>query len=153
MNALFKKLNYKEQKSLVILHAPKSFDENLESFQPEVSIYRSLKDVKEIEFLMAFSTKQTEVDKLVTEIAPLLKGDAVFWMCYPKGTSKEYKCDFNRDTGWTIMGKYDMEPVRSVSVDDDWTALRFRKADYIKTMKRKSLKALSDKGKIKSAQI
>lgn len=73
-------------------------------------------------------------------------------MCYPKGTSKRYKCDFNRDTGWAIMGKFDMEPVRMVAIDEDWSALRFKKVDYIKTMKRNTEGALSEKGKIKAGQ-
>ncbi len=72
-------------------------------------------------------------------------------MCYPKGSSKKYSCDFNRDTGWDIMGQYDLESVRAVAIDEDWSALRFRKVDFIKTMKRK-FEALSEKGKEKAGR-
>ena len=37
-------------------------------------------------------------------ILPKAQGDAVVWFAYPKGTSKRYKCEFNRDTGWAPMG-------------------------------------------------
>lgn len=41
-------------------------------------------------------------------------------------TSKNYKCDFNRDSEWISLGKYNLEPVRQVAIDDDFSALRFR---------------------------
>ena len=152
MNAVFKKLNLKDQKSVVILNAPDSFEETIADISSERDVRRLIDDLQEIEFIMAFVIRQTEIDALVPQIAPILKGDAVIWMCYPKGTSKKYKCDFNRDTGWKIMGEFDMEPVRMVAIDEDWSALRFKKVDFIKTMKRNSLHALSEKGKLKSGQ-
>jgi hypothetical protein len=152
MDATFKKLNLKDQKEVVILNSPESFEANIGSIRQETQVVRSLEGVTEVVFLMAFVTKQQEVDALIPLIAPMLKGDAVLWMCYPKGTSKKYKCDFNRDTGWQIMGSYDLESVRMVAIDADWSALRFKKADFIKTMKRTSLEALSEKGKIKAGQ-
>jgi hypothetical protein len=152
MDATFKKLNLKDQKEVVILNSPESFEANIGSIRQEIQVVRSLEGVTELVFLMAFVTKQQEVDALIPLIAPMLKGDAVLWMCYPKGTSKKYKCDFNRDTGWQIMRSYDLESVRMVAIDADWSALRFKKADFIKTMKRTSLEALSEKGKIKAGQ-
>jgi hypothetical protein len=38
-----------------------------------------------------------------------------------------------------------------VAVDEDWSALRFRKVEYIKMMTRK-FEALSEKGKEKAGQ-
>ncbi|MCF0056924.1 hypothetical protein [Dyadobacter sp. CY356] len=153
MDAVFKKLNLKNQRTVVVLNAPDSFEINLESIRDETVVVHSLHEATEIDFILVFVTKQTEIDQLIPKLAPKLKGDAVVWMCYPKGTSKKYKCDFNRDTGWKIMGNYDLEPVRMVAIDEDWSALRFKKVDFIKTMKRSSEHALSEKGKVKSGQI
>jgi hypothetical protein len=44
------------------------------------------------------------------------------------------------------MGQYGMEGVRMVAIDEDWSALRFRKVDFIKNFTRK-FAALSEKGK------
>ncbi len=153
MDAVFKKLNLKNQKTVVVLNTPDTFGVNLDSIRDEAVIVHALEEVSEIDFILIFVTKQTEINDLIPKIAPLLQGDAVIWMCYPKGTSKKYKCDFNRDTGWQIMGNYDLEPVRMVAIDEDWSALRFKKVDFIKTMKRSSLHALSEKGKLKSGQV
>ncbi|HMV90161.1 MAG TPA: hypothetical protein PKA40_11005, partial [Cyclobacteriaceae bacterium] len=47
--------------------------------------------------------------------------------------------------GWAELGKAGYEPVRMVAIDEDWSALRFRKAENIKVMKRSS--AISETGK------
>lgn len=151
MDDVFKKLNYKGQTSVYAINAPESFTVNLDSIAQEAAIVTDLNNAKDIEFVIAFVTQQAQIDNLVPQIAPLLKGDAVLWMCYPKGTSKKYKCDFNRDNGWDIMGQYDMEAVRAVAIDEDWSALRFRKVAYIKTLTRK-FDALSEAGKRKAGQ-
>ena len=152
MDAIFKKLNLRDQKEVVVLYSPESFENNIDSIIDETVVIRSLEKVTEITFIMVFVTQKAEIDAVIPKIAPILKGDAVLWMCYPKGTSKKYKCDFNRDTGWAVMGTYDLEPVRMIAIDEDWSALRFKKVDFIKTMKRSSMGALSEKGKQKAGQ-
>jgi hypothetical protein len=73
-------------------------------------------------------------------------------MCYPKGTSKKFKCNFNRDSGWQVMGQHGLEGVRQVAIDEDWSALRFRKVEFIRVMTRKG-GALSEAGKAKAGLI
>lgn len=101
------------------------------------SIISNEDDIPEIEFVLIFVTKKLEIDGIIPRIYPKFKGDAVVWFCYPKGTSRKYTCNFNRDNGWSSLKKYTLEPVRQVSIDDDWSALRFRKREFIKTMIRK----------------
>ena len=87
----------------------------------------------ETEFLLAFVTRQSEVDALAAKVVKRAKGDAVVWFAYPKGTSKKYKCDFNRDTGWDALKAEGFDTVRAVAIDEDWTGLRFRRVEFIKT--------------------
>lgn len=152
MDAVFKKLNFKTHDPVLIMNAPDSFDGNIASIANETTIVTNEEHIKHTTFCMVFVTKQTEIDAIIPRVIPLLTGDAILWMCYPKGTSKRYQCDFNRDTGWHVMGQFDMEPVRMVAIDEDWSALRFKKVDFIKIMKRNTAGALSEKGKIKSSQ-
>jgi hypothetical protein len=65
-------------------------------------------------------------------LAGKAEGDALLWFAYPKGTSKNYQCDFNRDTGWSVIRDAGFDTVRQVAIDDDWSALRFRRVEYIK---------------------
>jgi len=136
MNALFKKLNYKEQKQVFVINFPESFVVNIKSISGFAEIKTMLEETDKVEFAIGFATRQEEVNQLATCIVPKLSGDAVFWICYPKGTSKKHKCDFNRDTGWEILGTYNMETVRQVAIDEDWSALRFRKREFIKSLTR-----------------
>jgi hypothetical protein len=152
MDAIFKKLNYKGQAVVYALNAPDSFNINLQSLTGEAVVKTKVGKSDKVAFAIGFATKQTEVDYIVKTVAPQLQGDAVLWMCYPKGTSKKYTCEFNRDTGWGIMGQYDLEGVRMVAIDEDWSALRFRKVGYIKTMTRNEKMALSSEGKKRVAK-
>jgi hypothetical protein len=151
MDAVFKKLNYKGQPVVACLNAPASFDGSVQSIADEARVVTDPGGAAEIEFMVVFVTRQEEIDELVPRVAPKLKGDAVLWFCYPKGTSKRYTCNFNRDTGWQVLGQYGLEGVRQVAIDEDWTAMRFRKVGYIKTMTRK-FGALSEGGKAKTGQ-
>jgi hypothetical protein len=147
MNPIFKKLNFKENKKIFVLNAPSSFKSVLQEMSAYTTIKTSLTGAGEITFFLAFVTKQNEVDDLTRKVAPRLESDGLFWFAYPKGNSKKYVCEFNRDTGWQELGKHEFEPVRQVAIDEDWTAIRFRRAENIKTMTRGF--AVSETGKRK----
>jgi hypothetical protein len=150
MNALFKKLNYRNQKTVYILNMPSSFSKESDEMASIAEVKTRLGSAKEVEFLIAFVTRQNEVDELAHSVVPRLGNDAVLWFAYPKGSSKKYKCEFNRDNGWQELGKLGLEPVRMVAIDEDWSGLRFRNAEKIKTMTRSF--AMSDTGKKKVAE-
>lgn len=105
-----------------------------------------------VSFALAFVTQQVEVESIARSLAPLAEGDAVIWFAYPKGTSRRYKCDFNRDTGWAALGAAGFEGVRLVSIDEDWSAMRFRRAEFIKALARNASRAMSVKGRRRVAK-
>lgn len=151
MSPTFEKLNLKSQKQIVVLNAPESFEPELASLS-NVTILRDLQDLDEIEFSLAFVTKQREVDAPAKTIARKAKGDAVVWFAYPKGTSKKYRSEVNRDTGWNVLGKLGFECVRSVAIDEDWTGIRFRRVEFIKVMNRDKKFAMTAQGKARLAE-
>jgi hypothetical protein len=152
MDAVFKKLNYKTQTCIHVLNAPASFASNTNAMQAYTTLKTNVTKKDTITFFIGFVTKQKEVVDMAKKVIPQLAEDAVFWMCYPKGTSKKYTCDFNRDTGWQIIGQHEMEPVRMVAIDEDWSALRFRKVVHIKKMTRNTNMILSKSGMAKSSK-
>jgi len=135
MATLPEKLNLKDQQEILVLHAPASFEPELARL-PVITIHHHLESVPEIRFSLAFVTRQSEVDALAPQVAAKAKGDAIVWFAYPKGTSKKLKCDFNRDTGWSALQAAGFDTVRAISIDDDWTALRFRRKEFIKSRSR-----------------
>ena len=149
MTPLFKKLNLGTHTDILVLNAPPSFEPELAALSG-VAVHRL--STGKARFAMAFVVTQAELDAASAALAQACDGDAVLWIVYPKGTSKRYQCAFNRDSGWPALGAAGFEPVRMVAVDDDWSALRFRRVEFIKTMARNPQLAISKAGQRKSSQ-
>jgi hypothetical protein len=145
MNALFKKLNFKSQEVIYAIDAPESFAPALEEMRAFARVETSLARAKSLPFAIAFAITQKQLDAFAVRVGKLASADEVIWVAYPKGSSKRYQCEFNRDSGWGVFGELGYEPVRMVAVDEDWSALRLRRVENIKTMKRS--RAISEAGK------
>ena len=146
MTPLFKKLNFKEQQAIVVLNSPDSFEAELEALHG-VSICRDVSLVQKCDFAIAFANTQDQLNKASAALTAAMDGDAILWVAYPKGTSKRYQCEFNRDSGWTVLGQAGFEPVRQIAIDEDWSALRFRRVEFIKTLNRAPQRARTEAGK------
>jgi len=131
MPTVFDKLNLKDQHQLVVLNAPPSFEPELARLKGR-TLHRALAAAPQISFFLAFVTRKVEAEKLAPQLAKCAIGDPVLWFAYPKGTSKKYTCDFNRDTGWDALRALGFDTVRAVAIDEDWSALRFRRVQFIK---------------------
>jgi hypothetical protein len=136
MTSVFQKLNLKAQREIVVFNVPPSFEPELARLK-EIKISRDPKKAAEVQFALAFVTQQLELDRLSKALADGSEGDALLWFAYPKGTSKRYRCEFNRDSGWAIIRKAGFDSVRVVAIDEDWSALRFRRVEYIKPTARR----------------
>jgi hypothetical protein len=147
MEALLKKLNYKNHAQVVLINLPADLQGLADTFAQNATVYQSFDTLAEADFALVFATKQSDIDDLAPTIAQKVKGDNVVWFAYPKGTSKKYKCDFNRDTGWQTLGGLGFEGVRMVAIDEDWSALRFRRIEFIKNFQRNEKMAMSEEGK------
>lgn len=58
------------------------------------------------------------------------------WIAYPKLSGK-LKSDLSRDRGWEPIAAHNLHGVMQVSLNEDWSALRFRYRDEIKEFTRK----------------
>ena len=135
MSSIFGKLNLKDQKQILIVDAPPSFEGELAALK-DVEIVRDVKKAKAVAFSLVFVTTQEQVDRIAPAIAKKAEGDAVVWFAYPKGSSKKYSSQIHRDSGWNVLGQEGFEPVRIVAIDEDWSAKRFRRVGFIKNMTR-----------------
>jgi hypothetical protein len=71
---------------------------------------------------LVFADDAASLREVLTAHQASLARPEVLWVAYPKGN----RADINRDTMWPILGEYGMRPVTQVSVDEVWSALRFR---------------------------
>ena len=92
---------------------------------------RDLRRCATVGFALVFVTRQEALDAVSAAVAAKAEGDALLWFAYPKKTSKRYACEFNRDTGWDVLRAHGFDTVRQVAIDEDWSALRVRRLEYI----------------------
>jgi hypothetical protein len=149
--SILEKLNLKNQRRIAVLNAPATFGHQLTALG-DVTVLREMGSVDEIDFLLAFVTKEIEVETIAKALAKAAKGDAVVWFAYPKGTSRKYKSEINRDHGWQVLGELGFEGVRGIAIDEDWSALRFRRLEFIKDMKRDPKHAMTTQGRARLAK-
>ncbi len=150
MDPLLKKLNFKDHKEVLLLHLPETLQSLSAQWSSYLDIVRDTETAGTFPFALAFVSTQQELDRLAPLLAEKVPGDGLLWLAYPKGSSKRYKSDINRDNGWGVLGKLGFEPVRQVAIDEDWSALRFRRAGYIHTMTRSREMAMSEEGRKKT---
>lgn len=145
---LFRKLNFAGQSVIHVLDAP-------DCFMPELQALAGVEVVMELttptRFVIAFAVTQAAVDAASQRIASWAEGDAIVWMAYPKKSSRTYRCEFNRDTGWSVLGAAGYEAVRQVAIDADWSALHFCKVEFIKRITRNPAGAISKTGRARAS--
>jgi hypothetical protein len=147
---VFAKLQLKDQPAIVVLDAPESFEPELRALN-DVRVLRSF-PAKPASFALAFMTTPAQLAGYARELKRHVSGDAVVWVAYPKGSSKRYRSTLHRDTGWKPLGALGYEPVRMVAIDEDWSAVRFRKAEFIRSMKRGAEHAISKAGQARAKE-
>jgi hypothetical protein len=133
MSPLLRKLNLKDQDTLFVLDAPASFEPELQALGGGVTVKRALGKGDRLGFGIAFAVTRSQLDAASAALAAAAEGDAVVWVAYPKGTSRRYRCEFNRDNGWDVLTAACFKPVRQVAIDEDWSALRLRRSGYVRS--------------------
>jgi hypothetical protein len=133
MKDLLKKLNYKGQERIALINAEESFNISFKDELKDVLIDKEIDPRYPYDFIIIFVKTISEVELLSPIALHNLLADGVLWFCYPKKTSKKYTSDINRDHGWKSLNDSGLHGVRLVAVDEDWSALRFRNAKFIKS--------------------
>lgn len=125
-------------KSIFVNNPPKSFESALASLKGLCDVKTSLKSKDTVSFVLSFVQSTAEIAQQAQQIETWVPegSDAALWFAYPKKSSKKYKSDISREAGFQVLGSVGLEPVSQVAIDDDWSALRFRRVGFIKTMTR-----------------
>ncbi len=133
MDDILRKLRYGNQERIAVLNAPDEFSRRISGLLPEVQIDTEINPRYLYDFMIAFATAADEVARLGPECIHNLSEDGKLWMAYPKLSSRRYSADISRDRGWEGVEATGFRRVGQVPIDDDWSALRFRNARFIKS--------------------
>ncbi len=83
------------------------------------------------ENVIIFLHNKQEFEEQFDGLLKVLKYDTVFWVAYPKGTSK-LASDVNRDILFNLTYPKGVRVVSNVAIDDTWSALRIRPIEMVK---------------------
>ncbi len=150
IHSVFGKLQFKPgEGDVCVLASPYEFEPALSTLGGPVD--RALRSGKRYRLILAFVQTEVEIRNIASMVPNSLIEDGLLWLAYPKKTSRKYNVSIHRDAGWDPLGKISFEGVRLISIDDDWSALRFRHSSLIKAMDRDPSLALSEEGKKRTA--
>ena len=116
------KLKIKESTTLLTINAPPDFKKNLEPLPVGVKITDKAATFDQVHW---FVKDQEQMEKELKKVLPLIKGDVVCWIYYPKGSSK-MQTNLTRDKGWDALLKEDLQWINLISFDDTWSAFGMR---------------------------
>ena len=126
--SILKKLKIDKHTNVAVINAPEEFTGILKDYKGSVTG----KIKGKYSYVQVFITSQSEFVKSGKLLSNAIEGDGLLWVCYPKGTSKKYKkVDCNRDTLREAIIPYGFEGVSIISLDEDWSALRFRNSEFV----------------------
>jgi hypothetical protein len=111
------KLQIRSGQSVAVLHAPPGL------VLPGVLAAATAADA---DVVVAFVTRLDDLPSAEQAIAAA-RTDRLAWISYPKGG--QLGTDLNRDRLAAALSSHGVRPVRQVSIDGTWSALRFRPAN------------------------
>lgn len=127
--SLAKKLLIKPNMRIGMRNAPEGFAEQLGELPPEAAVAADA-EPGSLDLILLFVKSLAELEAQAPEAINAIKYDGLFWICYPKKTSK-IKTDIDRDTGWDKMKAIHYAGVAMVAIDDTWSAMRYRPAERV----------------------
>jgi len=133
MTDLLKKLNYKDEKRIALINADDEFFTTLIETLPGIIIDREIDKRCPYAFMLIFAYSLSDVKVYVPDAIHNLTSDGKLWFCFPKNGKKGNKKELGRDSGWELLNKSGFFGVRVVSVDNNWSAIRFRNIKFIKS--------------------
>jgi hypothetical protein len=80
----------------------------------------------EADAVIAFVLTRAALDTVALPAIEAARQDRLAWVAYPKG--RQLGTDLNRDSLAAALAGRGVQPVRQISIDDTWSALRFRPA-------------------------
>lgn len=124
MKEIIRKCRFKD--SGIIIDAPFEIEEEFKNAGFKSTFTKNEKSKNSLIFIINRDAYLNFLNFHLKDIEP----DSVLWFAYPKGTSK-VKTDINRDSIREIGEEYGITTVTAISINDTWSALRFRPIDRV----------------------
>ena len=125
---LLKKLRMQPGQRVLLLNAPPGYLDDLGELPEGVRVESRAEGT--FDFVHLFVKDLAALEKLGPTAVGAVKHDGLLWVSYPKKSSK-LESDLDRDVVWQTVAKTGLRAVSQVSVDEVWSAIRFRPAEQV----------------------
>jgi hypothetical protein len=122
-SSLTKKLGLKPGWRALILNAPDGYRALLDPLPEGVDLTATPDGT--FDFVQLFAKNKADLAAYAPAAMAAVKPGGMLWISFPKKTSK-IQTDISRDTGWDVIQQAGWQGVFLISVDDVWSAMRFR---------------------------
>lgn len=122
-SSLAQKLQIKPNARVLVLKAPQGYADALAPSPEGVTVATTARGQFDVVHLFVKRAKEME-ESAPKAIAAVREG-GVLWISYPKKSSK-VTTDMSRDSGWKALEEAGWGPVAQVSIDETWSALRWK---------------------------
>ena len=127
LQTVFEKLQLSDERNLLIQGLPSSIEKQFSKLSFAKNMTPLLK-IRKIDFALVFAVNENQLNGILKDVMPSLKGESKFWVAYPKVTSK-IVTDLNRESSWNRLTCAGYDSIERVELDHVWSAMRFVKGE------------------------
>jgi hypothetical protein len=134
LSPLARKLRLEPNHRVAVLNAPEGYLQSLAPAPAALSTELQANEVFDV--VQLFVSGAEELRDLGPSAIQAVKQDGLLWITYPKGGKTRGVTDLPATPWWVkrdVLGEFTGEtgytPVAFVKIDDNWTALRFKRVE------------------------
>jgi DUF3052 family protein len=91
---------------------------------PELSVAAERADAAAADAVLVFARDKAELEPQLPMLAEVAGRGGISWLAYPK--ARQLGTDLNRDIIREFVPAAGLDPVRQISLDETWSALRLK---------------------------
>ncbi|WP_036096616.1 YdeI/OmpD-associated family protein [Leptospira weilii] len=122
---LIKKMKLKEGNKLIVIEK-----ENEYKSTPLSGVIFT-NEISEADGILLFADSTSSLKSSFSKTLKSIDKDVLLWIAYPKKSSG-IKTDLDRDHGWEPLSKNGYDGIALISLNDTWSAVRFKKTEAVK---------------------
>ncbi len=122
----------KPARRIAIINPPEGYENQFGSAAGNIAVHKESKS--SFDFIQIFAGSARELERQTPKILRIIQPEGVLWVSYPKLSSAQ-KSNLSRDKCREIMRKFGCRPVSQISIDEVWSAMRFKLAANVVSKK------------------
>jgi hypothetical protein len=127
---LTKRMLIKPGSRVLVVNAPDGYLQKLEPLPENVTVQTERSSTDSYDCVQVFTYHKADILKYGAAALEAVRPDGLLWFAYPKKTGS-IKTDIHRDVGWESVRDAGWEGIAMISIDDTWSAMRYRPADKV----------------------